>query len=66
MCQFLEFRIFCMIVEKLLLNTSIRLGRYFGISDDYFFKIQNELDLRNVLMKNKSDFYAIRRVTVKQ
>lgn len=55
-----------MIVEKLLLNTSIRLGRYFGISDDYFFKIQNELDLRNVLMKNKSDFDAIRRVIVKQ
>lgn len=52
--------------RKITADTSIRLGRYFGISDDYFFKIQNELDLRNVLMKNKSDFDAIRRVTVKQ
>ena len=39
--------------RKITADTSIRLGRYFGISDDYFFKIQNELDLRNVLMKNK-------------
>lgn len=53
-------------LRKITADTSIRLGRYFGISDDYFFKIQNELDLRNVLMKNKSDFDAIRRVTVKQ
>lgn len=53
-------------LRKITADTSIRLGRYFGISDDYFFKIQNELDLRNVLMKNKSDFDAIRNVTVKQ
>lgn len=66
MCQFLEFRIFLHNLRKITADTSIRLGRYFGIYDDYFFKIQNELDLRNVLMKNKSDFYAIRRVTVKQ
>ncbi len=50
--------------RKITADTSIRLGRYFGISDDYFFNIQNEIDLRNTIMKNKADFDSIKKLVV--
>lgn len=50
--------------RKITADTSIRLGRYFGISDDYFFNIQNELDLRSVLLEHKTDFDSIEKVAV--
>ncbi|MGX8773516.1 MAG: HigA family addiction module antitoxin [Bacillota bacterium] len=33
--------------RKITVDTSLRLGKYFGVSDDYFLKIQNEIDIRN-------------------
>ena len=33
--------------RKITIDTSIRLGKYFGLSDMYFLNIQNNIDLRN-------------------
>ena len=34
--------------RKITIDTSIRLGKYFGLSDLYFLNIQNNIDLRNI------------------
>ncbi len=33
--------------RKITVDTSIRLGKYFGVSFDYFINIQNDLDIRS-------------------
>ena len=40
-------------------DTSIRLGKFFGISNMYFLNIQNEIDARKVLDLNKESFDKI-------
>jgi addiction module HigA family antidote len=32
--------------RKITVDTSMRLGRLFGVSDDYFLKLQTDIDLR--------------------
>ena len=32
--------------RKITAETSIRLGRYFGLSEKYFLNLQNEIDIR--------------------
>ena len=29
-------------------DTSVRLGKYFGVSDKYFLDLQNDIDIRNL------------------
>ena len=40
--------------RKITAETSIRLGRYFGLSDKYFLNLQNDIDIREarVLLAN--------------
>ena len=33
--------------RKITAETSIRLGRYFGVSDKYFLNLQTDIDIRN-------------------
>ncbi|MCR5332446.1 MAG: HigA family addiction module antidote protein [Bacilli bacterium] len=33
--------------RKISVETSIRLGRYFGLSDRYFLNLQNDIDIRD-------------------
>ena len=33
--------------RKITADTSLRLAKYFGVSDKYFLDIQNDIDLRN-------------------
>ena len=33
--------------RKITVDTSLRLGKYFGVSDLYFLNLQNNIDLRN-------------------
>ena len=40
-------------------DTSIRLGRYFGVSDRYFLNIQVEISLRREEEKNQNIFNSI-------
>ena len=34
--------------RKITADTSLRLARYFGVSDRYFLDIQNDIDVRNL------------------
>lgn len=45
--------------RKITPDTSIRLGRYFGISDKYFLNLQLDIDLRKEEEKNKKIFDSI-------
>ena len=33
--------------RKVTVDTSLRLGKYFGVSDRYFLDLQNDIDIRN-------------------
>ena len=33
--------------RKITADTSIRLGRYFGVSEKYFLNLQSDIDIRN-------------------
>lgn len=46
--------------RKITVDTSIRLGRYFGVSDKYFLNLQNDIDIRNLEVNFKDEFAQIR------
>lgn len=48
--------------RKITLDTSIRLGKFFGLSDTYFFNIQSELDIREAYEKMGNEFQNIKPV----
>ena len=33
--------------RKITVDSSVRLGRFFGVSDRYFLNLQNDIDIRN-------------------
>ena len=33
--------------RKITVDTSVRLGKFFGVSDRYFLNLQNDIDIRN-------------------
>lgn len=41
--------------RKITVDTSLRLAKYFGVSDSYFLNIQNDIDFRNKKEKLKSE-----------
>ena len=45
--------------RRISADTSLRLGRYFGVSDDYFLRLQNELDLRQLRESLQEDLQQI-------
>ena len=45
--------------RKITVDTSLRLGKYFGVSDSYFLNIQNDIDFRNEKEKIKSELEKI-------
>ncbi len=45
--------------RKITVDTSIRLGIYFGVSDLFFLNIQNDIDLRNEKVKNSEEYLKI-------
>ncbi len=49
--------------RKITVDTSIRLGKYFGVSDRYFLNLQDDIDIRNAKMQMKDDLESI--VTLK-
>ncbi len=46
--------------RKVTADTSIRLGRFFGISDKYFLNLQNDIDIRNEFLEKADDFDKIK------
>ena len=48
--------------RKITADTSIRLGRYFGVSDGFFLHMQSDIDIRNELLSRKEEFMLIKQV----
>ena len=47
--------------RKISVDTSIRLGIYFGVSERYFLNMQNDIDIRNAKRENKEDLEKIKK-----
>lgn len=45
--------------RKITADTSIRLGKFFGISDRYFLDMQDDIDIRNTKMEIIEDINTI-------
>ena len=45
--------------RSITVDTSLRLGKYFGVSDLYFLNIQNDIDLRNIKAALKGELEKI-------
>lgn len=50
--------------REVTVDTSIRLGRLFGVSDRYFLNLQNDIDIRNATKKGQDEFNKIRAITI--
>ncbi len=37
--------------RKITIDTSLRLAKFFGVSDGYFMSLQNEIDIRNAKLE---------------
>lgn len=46
--------------RKVTVDTSVRLGILFGVSDRYFLNLQNDIDMRNTIQENKSEYDKIK------
>lgn len=46
--------------RKITADTSLRLAKYFGVSDRYFLDIQNDLDIRELKATMAAEIEAIR------
>ena len=46
--------------RKITVDTSIRLGRYFGVSYEYFLNIQNAIDIREASDNMAEDIKSIK------
>lgn len=45
--------------RKITADTSIRLGKFFGVSDRYFLDMQDDIDIRNTKMQIMEDINTI-------
>lgn len=45
--------------RRISAETSVRLGKYFGVSPQYFLNLQNDIDIRNIETMSKSDLDKI-------
>ena len=45
--------------RKMTVDTSMRLGKYFGVSELFFFKIQNDIDIRETRERIRNDLDKI-------
>lgn len=45
--------------RKITADTSIRLGKFFGVSDRYFLDMQDDIDVRNTKMQIMEEVNAI-------
>jgi len=45
--------------RKITVDTSLRLAKYFGLSDKYFLNLQNDIDIRNKKIEIAEDIANI-------
>lgn len=46
--------------RRITVDTSLRLAKYFGVSDRYFLDIQNDIDIRNLKISMKNEIDSIK------
>lgn len=52
--------------RKITVDTSVRLGKLFGVSPKFFLNIQNDIELRNAELANSKEYDKIKKIeTVK-
>ena len=51
--------------RKITADTSIRLAKYFGVSEAYFLNVQHDIDLRNARIELAAELEQIPAVSVK-
>ena len=51
--------------RKVTADTSIRLGRYFGVGENYFLNLQSDIDMRNARQSIGQDIDRIRPINSK-
>lgn len=49
--------------EEITADTSLRLAKFFGVSDAYFLKLQSDIDLRDAKKKLSTELSAIKLYT---
>ncbi|MDN2453702.1 HigA family addiction module antitoxin [Lactobacillus sp. UCMA15818] len=45
--------------RQITVDTSVRLGRFFGVSDRYFLNLQNDIDIRNAEEEKGNEYSQI-------
>ena len=45
--------------RKITADTSLRLAKFFGVSDRYFLDLQNDIDIRNLKIQLANEFSKI-------
>ena len=50
--------------RKITVDTSVRLGRLFGVSSKYFLNLQNDMDLRNAELEHGNEYSKIRQINL--
>lgn len=51
--------------RQVTVDTSVRLGRVFGVADRYFLNLQNDIDIRNAEKKNAEEYNQIKQYQLK-
>ena len=47
--------------RQVTFDTSVRLGRFFGVSERYFLNLQNDIDIRNAKLAKGSEYQRIQK-----
>lgn len=47
--------------RRITADTSLRLARFFGVSDSYFLRLQMDIDLRNAKIEKREELAQIQR-----
>lgn len=50
--------------RKITVDTSLRLAKYFNVSDKFFLNLQNDIDIRNALVTMNSELSNIKSCAV--
>ncbi len=50
--------------RKITIDTSLRLARYFNVSDKYFLNLQNDIDIRNAKITMNNELNNIKSYAV--